>query len=65
MPLAEFKTTEALDFKKIFTINWACMWNNINYVGKQCHIVASSTMFTLVYIPEVNDISLYRNEDLS
>jgi len=53
IPASDFKTSELLEFDKDTTINWACIWNDISNVGKECKVIATSNILTLVYIPEI------------
>lgn len=64
IPLSAYEVTEPLAFRRA-TVNHACIWNKISNVGKKCMILARSTTFSLVHMLDTDDISLYRNEDLT
>ena len=59
------------DLSKKYLINWACIWNKPNNVGKVCKILQKNNQLSLVVIKDkslnIDNIleHLYRLEDLS
>lgn len=56
------------DLSKNYIINWACIWNKVSNVGRQCIIVQKDDQIALVVFPddmEITQDKFYRLEDLT
>lgn len=58
-----------LDLSKTYVITHACIWNNVDWVGKKCKIVEKNNKIVLIILEEdVKNVPLikhiYRLEDI-
>lgn len=55
-------------FKQLYVVNWACIFNNKDYINKRCRVIAKTDSVSVVLFVEeelFEQIAIYRNEDLT